>query len=396
MASQSLQSFTSLLETPYISTTFGGNTFGLTRAINPVTGVRNVRGLNSLTVNKLASGTVNTYTATLDYVIEPGADPNYIDRIISSDTSRNIYFEYGDLSQPSFSYKKERAIIANIVPKVSSKNAKISYQIDATSSVALNYVIKRNYPNRKGKPSKLIFELLYTESNGLLELFPGMADRAKVEKMGWIAQNDIEVQIDEKINISPLDYLRFLVSNMISTSESFYGMVIHDRDGEVENGFWFEVVCSSLRPSAYELEVDVGYPGQIPVFDFQVQDNTSYALITKYQNKVDTHSVININKFGEEIISADPSFVVRNGQANSVLRAWWKSMTSFPINATLTVRGLIVPAILCENIKINVLFFGRKYNYSGKYMVVSQTDQISSSGYRTVLGLVRVGGEDVL
>ena len=65
-------------------------------------------------------------------------------------------------------------------------------------------------------------------------------------------------------------------------------------------------------------------------------------------------------------------------------------MTTYPVKATLTTRGLIKPSILCDYLDINVLFFGQPYTYSGKYMVTAQEDSISPSGYTTKLSLVRV------
>lgn len=396
MADQVLQTFNSLIETPYVSATFGGKTFGLTNTINPATGVRDIDFVKSLTVAKKASGTVNQYTLNMDYVIKPGADPNYIDKIISSDISRKIFFSYGDLSQPQYTYKQEQAIITKIKPSMDIKTQKISYQITATSSVALSYSIKRNFPQRFDKPSNVIYDMLYNDtSNGLLLLFTGMADRNKVDLNGWIAKNDKAVQIDAKSDISPLEYLRFLVSQMISSSNgNFYAMVIHDRIDVLE-GPWFEVVYSGYRAARYLLEIDVGYPGPTPVFDFKVNNDTSFALITEYQGSVDRDRIVNINRFGDTEKSSDPSFIIANGARNSVLASWWNSMTSFPVSGSLTTKGLVVPAILCETIKINCLFFGRKYNYSGEYMVVGQTDTISTTGYRSQLDVIRTKGEEI-
>lgn len=392
---QILQNFTSLIETPYVSVDFGGKTFGMTKTVNPVTKTRDIDFITNLTAKKLASGTVNTYTLEMSYVVKPGEDPNYVDKIISTDPERKIWFSYGDLSQPAFSYKKEQGIITNIKPTLDIANHKLQYTISATSSVALNYSIKRSYPATFGKPSDEIFKLLYLDtSNGLLQLFPGMADRKEVEAKNWIARNDKEVQIENVTNASPLEYLRFLVSHMQASTSSFYGLVIHDID-DIDNGQWFEVVNSALRPPKYLLEVDVGYPGNTRVFDFQVNNDTSFALITKYSGDVDKNRIVDVNKYGQLETSNDPSFVIRNGHINEVLKSWWKSMTSFPINATLKTRGLIVPSVLAETIKINVLFFGRKYNYSGTYMVTGQTDTIGMSGYRTQLDLVRVAGDEI-
>jgi hypothetical protein len=58
---------------------------------------------------------VNTYTLVLLYVIQPGDDPNKIDKIISSVSShRRILLSYGDCNSPTFIFKEEEAIITNI------------------------------------------------------------------------------------------------------------------------------------------------------------------------------------------------------------------------------------------------------------------------------------------
>lgn len=398
MIDQTLQNFTSIIETPYISVSFGGETFGLKNSINPVTKTRDIDYITSLTIKRQASGQVNIYTLTLVYVIRPGDDPNKIDKILSKDMTRKIVFSYGDLSQPAFSYKEEQAIITNVKPSIDVINAKILYTITATSSVALNYSIRRDYPAVIAKPSDKIFELLYVDrSNGLLELFPGMADRAVVEQKNLIVRNDKVVQLNAQQNVSPLERLKFLVAQMQSTTDSFYGLVIHDYSDEEKtlDGQWFEVINSSLRPATYLLEADIGFPSNLKVFDFQVNNDTSFALVTKYAGEIDSNRIININDNGEFIKSADPSFIIKNGKTDAILESWWKTMTSFPVNASLKIRGLIVPAVLAQTIKVNVLFFGRKYNYSGKYMVIGQTDTISTAGYRTTLDLVRIEGDEI-
>ena len=396
MKEQILNNLTSVIEVPYVSVKFGGHTFGLTDTINPETKTRDIDYITDLTIKRQASGQVNVYTLTLVYVIKPGDDPNKIDKILSKDENRSIVFSYGDLSQPRFTYREEKAIITNVKPTIDVKTAKISYVITATSSASVNYSIRRSYEKVFDKPSKKIYDLLYTErDNGLLELFPSMANRSLVEDKSLIVQNDLEVEIAAQQNVSPLDRLRFLVAQMQSNTNSFYGLVIHDYSDEEKTieGQWFEVVNSNLRPTNYLLDVDIGYPSNTKVFDFQVNNDTSFALITKFTNEVDTSRVININSDGAFTESNDPSFVINDGRVNNVLKSWWKTMTSFPVNATLRVRGLFVPAILAENIKINVFFFGRKYTYSGKYMVTGQTDYISTTGYRTILDLVRTEGD---
>ena len=73
----------------------------------------------------------------------------------------------------------------------------------------------------------------------------------------------------------------------------------------------------------------------------------------------------------------------------------WTKVTQFPIKARIVVAGLLRPAILMTKVRLNVLFYGRKHISSGLYVITSQKDTISTSGYRTQLELLRVG-EDTL
>ena len=47
-------------------------------------------------------------------------------------------------------------------------------------------------------------------------------------------------------------------------------------------------------------------------------------------------------------------------------------------------------------VKLNVWFFGHKHNSSGYYIITSQEDSISTAGFMTTLGLVRVCGDEEL
>jgi hypothetical protein len=391
---QLIQTFNSLIETPFVSVTFGGVEFGVTANKNSRTRARDILYVTSLSVKRFASGMVNQYSLTLEYPIIPGADPNYIDYIISSDPSRTIVFTYGDFSQPSFSYKKEKAIITKISPSFSLSGNKLTYSIEATSSVAILYSLKRPYPAVTDKPSTIIMDQLYKETdNGLLELFSGMRDETIVRQKNLIAVSDRQTTIMAKQDISPLEYIKFLVSIMRNNlNKSFYTLVIHDIFDSME-GPYFEVIESNSRPTQDILEIDVGYPGAVPIFDFSVSEATSYALITPLQEKYDSNRVININPTGTANTTSVPSLAVLHGVVSEERASWWKNMTSFPIEATLSTRGLIIPSLLCQNIRINVLFYGRPHTYSGVYMVTGQADTISAGGFRTSLSMVRVAGD---
>ena len=390
-----LTPLSSLIAAPFIGVEFGGAQFGLTPNYNRSTMTRDILYATDLTVTKKASGQVNTYKLNMNYVVEPGADPNYIDYIISNAQDRKIFFTYGDASQPEYSYVKEQAIISTINPNISVATNSIAYTISATSSVSLSYSIARNYPATTDYPSNVILKLLYSDKdNGLLDLFGGMRNREKVELNGWIPKGDKKVFIEKETDISPLDYVRKLVSKMMASDNSFYAMIIHDEPDNVD-GPYFEIVNSELhqgKGNRYSVDIDVGYPSDVPIYSFTPTVNTSLALITPFQQKFDTNRIININVAGEMQETNTPSLAIKNGAPVPALQQWWNNMTSYPVTAKLVTRGLIKPSILCDYLRVNVLFFGQPYTLSGYYMVVGQVDTVSRSGYRTELSLIRVKG----
>jgi hypothetical protein len=77
-------------------------------------------------------------------------------------------------------------------------------------------------------------------------------------------------------------------------------------------------------------------------------------------------------------------------------RVWWTKITKFPVNATITIQGLLRPAILMTYVRLNVIFpGGHKHISSGLYIVTKQQDNISGSGYRTTLSLVKISGDNL-
>jgi hypothetical protein len=76
---------------------------------------------------------------------------------------------------------------------------------------------------------------------------------------------------------------------------------------------------------------------------------------------------------------------------NEIQKNWWTSMTQFPINATVTLKGLMKPVMLMDYIIINVVFYGQKHITSGVYTLTGQTDSLSGDGFRTTLFLTRIG-----
>ena len=75
--------------------------------------------------------------------------------------------------------------------------------------------------------------------------------------------------------------------------------------------------------------------------------------------------------------------------------SWWTKMTEFPIEATLTIKGLTRPSVLMTYVKLNVLFAGGiKHISSGTYIITKQVDNIDTSGYTTTLTLLRIAGDN--
>ena len=75
-------------------------------------------------------------------------------------------------------------------------------------------------------------------------------------------------------------------------------------------------------------------------------------------------------------------------------RTLWSSLTRYPIDATLVIRGLLQDSLLMQYIRINQYLYGAKRINSGMYVVLSQTDSIGSGVYTTTLKLLRVAGDN--
>ena len=210
------------VETPFIIAEIGGVTFGVydKNVRGNVLGVTYPNFMKSLTINKV-NGTVNTYNLQLVYAITAGDDPNLLEKIFSkARNDRTIYLSYGDLSMPTYIYKREKAMIIDIKSNIDFSSSKIIYTINCVSSSALASSANFNFPKRFGKPSDIIKELLYDSRYGLLDIFYGMINKEKVLSKGLILGDDRVVDIEAKKNISILSYLEYLVSCMSNISDN--------------------------------------------------------------------------------------------------------------------------------------------------------------------------------
>ena len=52
--------------------------------------------------------------------------------------------------------------------------------------------------------------------------------------------------------------------------------------------------------------------------------------------------------------------------------------------------------MLMSYVRINALFYGQRHISSGLYVITRQQDTVDASGYRTVLSLTRVTGDNTL
>jgi hypothetical protein len=406
----SLLSSTNHVEVPFIIVKIGNYTFGHCEKVykdklRTKFELDYPNFLDSLSIVKV-NGAVNTYTLTLTYAITQEDDPNFFEKVFSSiSNSRTIILQYGDWNSPSFIYKEEEAIITKLTTKATMSRSTIQYVINCTSnSLNLKTAIHR-FGARKDKPSNVIRDLLNNKTYGLLDVFPGMRSAAFEN---FVACDDKEVQIEAKSDISVFDYISYLVSCMVFSGDKSKTLKTHcyfwsayDDISNKYGGTYFKVVKvaanTNLSLSYNTYEVDVGYPTDACITDFTVNNDDSWAILYNYAEKVSlpTYSY-RIDNSGS-VIKEQTNSVIKSTQThtlNESTRNWWSLMTQFPITATLTMGGLLRPAMLMSYVKVNVYFYGKKHVSSGLYIITKQEDVINSAGYRTTLSLTRVGGDE--
>lgn len=401
-----LLSTTNRVEAPFIKVQIGNYTFGVyDKKNNSITYPNYVRELQTKKIN----GQVNKYTLTLIYPITERDDPNFFEKVFSSvSETRRIIFSYGDAMLPTYCYRNEQAIILSIKPSVSTSASLITYTITAVSDGTLaSSVQSYSFPARYDKPSDIIKELLYSTKYGLQDLFYGMRDRSLVERYNLIPGDDRPVNIEARDNISILEYLTYLVNCMCSYEDGInsiikskvYLLTIYDDTTGVFNGTYFKIVSSTAKieeSTAYK--IDVGYPSQNIVTNFSIKNDDTYSIYYNYSEKLNTGNyTTRINDEGEIEKVYAPTLISNNDKkiATEQARTWWTKMTQFPITVNLTIKGLLRPAILMTNIKLNIYFYGNKFIYSGIYVITEQVDNISAEGgYRTTLTMLRIKGDE--
>ena len=407
-----LLSYPSLVEAPFVILRVGEYSFGTyTKGgdLNKIANVTYPNFIQGMTIKKV-NGTVNQYTINLIYQIEAGNDPNLVDKILSTVGYDLIYISYGDWACPTFIYKEEQALITNVKSQVDFSQSRISYTITCTSNSIALAANTFNFPLRKAKPSDVIFEMLYSNQYGLLDLFTGMRNSTVVRNKGLLATNDQVVEIPSKEGMDALTYLNYLVTCMSSNTTSansvlrdstYYLTVNDDSKGEL-GGPYFTITEVKAQTNTNTLaamdtyEVDVGFPSDNFVTNFSIKDDNSWALLYNYASQIDNQRYVYslddngniVTKYSPNITTSNKGFITTEAQ-----KTWWTNMTQFPISATLEIKGLLRPSMLMSYVRVNAFFYGQRHISSGLYIITGQTDTIDKNGYKTVLSLVRIGGD---
>lgn len=406
------------VEVPFVKVTIGDYTFGVydsstgtVRQANETFKVQKVRFPNyvqSLSVTKI-NGQVNQYILNISFPITDNTDPNFFEKVFSSvSETRKIVFSYGDLSMPTYIYKDEEAMITKISTRFSAKNPVIEYTVEAISSAELLTAGSFNFPAQYIKPSTAILNLLQDKEKNLQEIFYGMRDIGLVEMHNLIANDDQKVQLEMKTNVNILEYLTYLVSCMTpisdkgsGTKSGIYVLNVVDDTSDVFNGPYFTVKklqTAKLSSDALDVyTIDMGYPSQNIVTDFIVDNDEAYSIFYNYSNKLSPEEYsYRIGDDGKMEPVYSPLISSNNDQFKTTEadRSWWTNVTEYPIKATITLKGLLRPAILMSYVKLNMYYFGKKHISSGLYVISKQVDNIDSTGFKTTLSLVRVASDD--
>ena len=416
---RSLLSSQARIQAPWVKVTIGDYSFGVFEASTKKIqknhnefytnyNLKYPNYIQSLSIVKI-NGQVNQYSLSIIYPVKPGDDPNFFEKVFSSASStRKIVFSYGDSSMPSYVYKDEEAIITKISQSFNLDQSTISYSVSATScsvvgkTGAYNFMFTGDY-----KPSDLIKRVFLNKKYGLQNIFTGMSS-GNMDAL--IAGDDKTVSISPKTNISPLDYITYLVGCMIpagsttnNLSKDLYILTIHDdtvydknyNDTLTLGGPYFKITkTSSSIEQADAYEVDIGYNTANIVLGFSIDSNENYSLFYDYNQKLNPEVYTKrLNNKGELEDVYAPVYTSGNSSFSTSAEdiTWFTKMTKYPISATLKIQGLLRPAQLMQYLRLNVIFpGGNKHVSSGLYIVTKQMDEINSNGYTTTLSITRV------
>ena len=410
----SLLSDTNRVEAPFIKVDIGGYTMGIWQRrgqqLNSKNGVvsnlseRYPNYIQSLKVNKI-NGTVNTYALNLIYVITENSDPNFFEKLFSSVSKDfKIKFTYGDAMMPEYVYREEEAIITKIQSRFAIETATIQYTVEAVSSSSLTLSGTYTFPSITMKPSDKIKQLLYNSKYHLTDVFKGMRDKSLVEQEGFIASDDRVVKIPTCTNMSILEYISFLVNYMnpvgsttnTAIKSNVYSLMTFEDTTGTYGGSYFRVQkvqrAQSVLNQLCTYTIDIGYPSANVISNFSVSNSQNWSLFYQYNGDLGNSDYLKrIDENGNLVDIYSPQLTNTNFEMNENDFTWWTKVTQYPIEASLTLRGLLRPVVLMQYVKINIYYWGRKHILSGYYIITAQEDSIDvGSGYTTTLKILRV------
>lgn len=407
--SSSLLSDKARVQVPFIKVQMGGYTFGVFSksekididGVSRIARIQFPNYITSLSVKKI-NGQVNTYTLQLEYLPTGFNDPNFFEKLFGQvGLGGKITFSYGDCSVPTYLYKNEEAIITKVDSSFTASSA-ISYTITAVStSVQLNSEVK-SWPERYAQPSTIIKDILYNKAYGIQEVFAGMKDKRVNEENMLIPSNDASVLIKAK-TATPLDYINYLVKCMkpVDGSPGVYNLIVVDDTTGKFDGSYFKISLFANNwiddIASYGIySVDVNYPSGDHVMRFSTKGDYTYALYAKYNGSLSDEKYTRRFDYNGNLIEVEDNPLYKNSSQSGVtpeLSAWMAQVTSYPISGTLEIQGLLRPAMLMQYLQINVWIHGEKHTSSGIYVITSQQDSISGSGFKTTLEVTRVKGD---
>lgn len=409
-----LLSSTSRVEAPIIYVQIGDYVFGLyNKVAKSITNIAEgtvtyPNFMKSITIEKV-NGVLNTYTIQMAYAIRNGDDPNLLEKVFSSVSgTRRIKISYGDATNPAFLYKDEQAIITDIRSNFNIQSSVITYTLSCTSEALSLSAGTQPYGKVHAKPSDVIKSLLKDTQTGLQDVFYGMRDYELVIRKGLIAGDDRAVDIEAKSSISVLEYLKYLVSCMVSSdsdtrdikNKERYVLIVSDDISQEFSGPYFRVVkvksdVVTTNDSVYEL--DIGANSKDLITQFSLDDNQTYSILYNYGEKIQLPNyVYRLDNHGNVSYEYSPALSNSSKLLKTTAsdKTWWTTVTQYPISCTVTMKGLLRAAMLMSYVKLNVYFYGRRHIASGLYVISKQIDSVDEGGCRTQLTLTRVGGAE--
>lgn len=413
MANFSLLSTTSRVAVPFVKVTIGDYTFGAftkeTRQVienNRIYKEANIQYpqfIKSLTVKKI-NGKINVYTLNFVYPITADSDPNFFEKVFSSDSeTRKIIFSYGDLTTPTYLYKNEEGVITKVNNSFDMGSAVMNYTVTAISSSIMTMVGDFEFRSfHYTKPSDVLKWLVRQPKYGLRDIFTGMKNNEELEML--IPGTDKNIIIDAK-TCSVFEYINYLVDSMIPIESTpsqpgiinnkHYVIIFNDDIAGKYGGPYFEVKTSDKQISGLDTyELTYGYPENNIITHFSILEDETYSILFDYADKLNPAEYKQrINDQGELEDYLKP--IYSDKESEQTMEAseitWWNKVTQYPIKVDITIKGLLRPALLMSYVRLNVLFYGKRHISTGLYVVTKQVDTISDyRGFETTLSLTRI------